>query len=60
MEPNIWIRDASNHYEYIAIYIDDLLIVSKDPQSVTNILMKKNRLKLKGTSPIKYYLGCDF
>ena len=47
-------------YEYIAVYVDDLAIAAKDPESITNILINKHKFKLKGTGPIEYYLGCDF
>ena len=32
-EADIWMRDMGDHYEYIAVYVDDLLIVSKTPKS---------------------------
>ena len=60
MEPDIWMRDMDTYYEYIAVYVDDLLIVSKDPKLITDILVNKYNFKLKGTGPIKYHLGCDF
>ena len=54
-------RDAGDHYEYIAVYVDDLLIASKDPQSIIKSLTDKpNNFKLKGTGPVTYHLGCDF
>ena len=40
--------------------MDDLAIVSKDPQSIISLLTGKHGLKLKGTGPIGYHLGCDF
>ena len=60
MEPDIWMRDMDTHYEYIAVYVDDLLIVSKNPKEITDILVNKYKFKLKGTGLIKYHLGCDF
>jgi hypothetical protein len=42
------------------VYVDDLAIVSEDPEAITDILMNKYRFKLKGTGPIKFHLGCDF
>ena len=30
-EPDIWMRDCGDHYEYIACYVDDLLIASRKP-----------------------------
>ena len=59
-QDDIWIRDKEDHYEYIARYVDDLAIVSKDPQSIIDLLTETHRLKLKGTGPIEYHLGCDF
>ena len=60
MEPDIWMRDMDTHYEYIAVYVDDLLIVSKEPKLITDTLVNKYNFKLKGTGPIKYHLGYDF
>jgi len=57
---DIWMRDKGDHYEYIAVYVDDLMIASKDPDSIIKILMEKYQFKLKGTGPTKFHLGCDF
>jgi len=59
-EKDIWLRDMGDHYEYIAVYVDDLMIVGKDPDSIIKILMEKYQFKLKGTGPIEFHLGCDF
>jgi Reverse transcriptase (RNA-dependent DNA polymerase) len=60
-DPDIWMRDKGDHYEYIAVYVDDLLIASKAPQSIINALeAHPNLFKLKGTGPISFHLGCDF
>ena len=59
-EQDIWMKDMGDHYEYIAVYVDDLLIVSKDPQKVIDMLAVKNKFKLKGTGAISFHLGCDF
>jgi len=59
-EKDIWMRDKGDHYEYIAAYVDDLMIASKDPDSIIKILMEKCQFKLKGTGPTKFHLGCDF
>ena len=48
------------HYEHIAVYVDDLLIASKTPQAIVNLLTDNHKFRLKGTGPIKYHLGCDF
>ena len=59
-ERDIWMRDKGDHYEYIAVYVDDLLIVSKDPAAIIETFQKTYNFKLKGTGPISHHLGCDF
>ena len=59
-EKDIWMRDMGDHYEYIAAYVDDLAIVSRDPSSITDSLVNVFNFKLKGTGPIEFHLGCDF
>jgi len=59
-EKDIWIRDMGDYYEYIAAYVDDLMIVGKDPDSIIKMPMEKYQFKLKGTGPTEFHLGCDF
>ena len=59
-EPDIWMRDKGQHWEYIRMYGDDLAIASKDPLALTGSLETKYGISLKGTGPITYHLGCDF
>ncbi|KAL7527097.1 hypothetical protein ACHAXR_001802, partial [Thalassiosira sp. AJA248-18] len=37
-EPDIWMRDMGDHYEYIATYVDDLTIASRNPQAIIDVL----------------------
>ena len=61
METGTWLRPYwEDHYECITVYADDLLIVSKDPKSIIDVLTNKHSFKLKGTGPISYHLGYDF
>jgi hypothetical protein len=56
-------RQVDNLYEYIAVYIDDLCISSKDPKAITDTLTEQYGFKLKGTGPIDsidYHLGMTF
>jgi hypothetical protein len=53
-------RNAGNVYEYIAVYVDDLAIVAKDPKNITDVHTDKYKFKLKDSGPIKFHLGCDF
>ena len=58
-EPDIWMKDCGDHYEYIAVYVDDLLLVSKNPKLLLDTLTNKYKFKLKGSGRIEFYLGCD-
>jgi hypothetical protein len=60
-DPDIWMRSCGDHYEYIACYVDDLLIASRKPQVIVDALTSApNNFKLKGTGPTTFHLGCDF
>jgi hypothetical protein len=56
-EPNLWYKDMSSHYEYIATYVDDLMIASKDPKQIIKEL--EEDYLLKGVGEPQYYLGGD-
>jgi hypothetical protein len=47
--------DKSSHYEYLATYVDDILIWNKDPIAVIKALEKTYMLKSVGIP--EYYLG---
>ena len=60
-EEDIWTRDAGTHYEYIAVYVDDLMIVSHDPKAIIETLKgEPHSFKLKGVGPVSYHLGNDY
>ena len=59
-EDDIWMRRNGDIYEYMAIYVDDLCIVAKDPESIIDTLQNRYNYKLKNTGEISYHLGCDF
>jgi Reverse transcriptase (RNA-dependent DNA polymerase) len=59
-EGDIWLRLNGDIYEYIAVYVDDLLIAAKDPLAITKCLEESHMFKFKGTGPLKYHLGCDY
>jgi hypothetical protein len=59
-DPDVWMRRMLDHYEYIAVYVDDLAIVSKNPGAITKALIDKYNYKLKGVGPISYHLGGNF
>ena len=59
-EPDIWMRRNGEICEYIAICVDDLAVVAKDPESITQLLIEKCKFKLKATGPVSCHLGMDF
>ncbi|MGH7974543.1 MAG: reverse transcriptase domain-containing protein, partial [bacterium] len=56
-DTNLWYRVFGNTYDYVAVYVDDLLVLGKHPMNVIDILRKK--YVLKGVGPPKYHLGGD-
>jgi hypothetical protein len=54
-DTDLCIVDKSSHYEYLATYVDDILICSKDPMAVIKALEKT--YMLKSVVIPEYYLG---
>jgi hypothetical protein len=54
-DPDLWMVDKSSHYEYLATYVDDILIWSKDLMAVIKSLEKTYMLKSVGIP--EYSLG---
>ena len=62
-EPDVWMRDKGDHYEYICCWVDDLAICSKDPDAIIKELSDpkgKHKYEFKGVGPISYHLGGNF
>ena len=61
-DPDIWMRSSKHgtHYEYIAVYVDDLAICMRDPKALCDTLMEVYKLKLKDMGPLIYHLGCRY
>ena len=59
---DIWMRSSKDgtHYEYIAIYVDDLTICMKDSQAFCDTLKEEYKLKLKTAGPLCYHLGYGY
>ena len=55
---DLWMRDKGDHWEYIATYVDDLLVFSKEPMQIIDTI--KKTYDLKGVGAPEYYLGGDF
>ena len=59
-EPDIWMRPNGDLYEYIAVYVDDLAFVLRQPEDFVERLKASYNFKLKEAGPIKFHLGADF
>ena len=47
-------------WEYVAVYVDDLLVVMKDARKfIEDILTSKHKYIIKGVGPPSYHLGAD-
>jgi len=53
-------QQVDDHYEYVAVYVNDLAITLKDTKAITDALTNRHGFKLKGTGPIEYHLGMTF
>jgi hypothetical protein len=56
-DPDLWMKDCGTHYEYIARYVDDVIVFSKDPMKLMKDL--EQHYVLKGVGKPQYYLGGD-
>ena len=56
-EADIWMRENNDLYEYIAVYVDDLLVTARDPNHILQTLQEQHKFKLKGVGPLMYHLG---
>ena len=56
-DTDFWIKLVDDHYEYIATYVDDVMVYSRDPEAVIRELQCD--YVLKGIGAPRYYLGGD-
>jgi Reverse transcriptase (RNA-dependent DNA polymerase) len=59
-EADIWMRGDNSLYEYIAVYVDELLIAARNPKEIVQTLNEQHKSKLKGVGPLTYHLDCDY
>ena len=59
-DPDLWMRPAGSCYEYVCVYMDNLLVVIKEPETFFPNLEKKQGYKLKGVGDPEYHLGGNF
>jgi Reverse transcriptase (RNA-dependent DNA polymerase) len=62
-DPDVWFRPQhgpnGGYYEYVLIYVDDILCTSHDPKAVMVVLSKTYRLKDDSVGPPSRYLGAN-
>ena len=54
-DPDLYMRECGDHYEYLATYVNDILIFSKKPMEIIEAL--RATYTLKGVGEPQYYLG---
>ncbi len=60
-DPDVWIRDVGDCYEYVCVYVDDLYTALKNPNEFFDALKSDPwNYKLKGVEEPRYHLGGDF
>jgi Reverse transcriptase (RNA-dependent DNA polymerase) len=59
-DPDVWMRNAIDHWEYVCVYVDDLAIMMKDPAQFFKDIKAIGGYNLKGTDEIRYHIGGDF
>ncbi len=60
-DPDVWMRtsrrqDGSPYYEYLLVYVDDLLALSEQPQAIMNDVNSSFHLKPESVGPPDLYL----
>jgi hypothetical protein len=63
-DPDVWMRPAGKdsgelHYEYIFVYVDDILVLSTKPAMIMNTLGIAYCLKEGSVGPPTQYLGAQ-
>ena len=56
-DPDLWMKDCKTHYKYVATWVDNILVMSKEPLKAIQEFKEAGEYKLKGVGAPKYYLG---
>ena len=54
-DPNMWIREHNNGYEYVTVYVDNVIVFSKRAEDIMNDIQET--YKMKGVGKPELYLG---
>jgi Reverse transcriptase (RNA-dependent DNA polymerase) len=58
-DPDVWIKQMSDHYEMVLVYVDDILIFSRNPKQVMDDLGKLYEMKPESVREPELYLGAN-
>ena len=56
---DLLMRDCTDHYEYVTVMVDDILVFSKEPESIIEPIKDVYGYELKGVGSHGYYSGAD-
>jgi Reverse transcriptase (RNA-dependent DNA polymerase) len=59
-EPDFWLKDCDTHYENVCVYVNDIMMMGKDPATFFKDLIEKYKYNLKDVGNPSYHLGGDF
>ena len=57
---DLWIKDCETHYEYICVYVDDIIAASLNADALLEEFRVRAHYKLKGVGQPAYYLGGNY
>ena len=61
VDPNLWMQDVGDVWEYIIVYVDDIIVAMKEAQGFFEALQGPNvGFIMKGVGKPTYHLGADF
>ena len=61
IDPDVWLHDVGEVWEYIVVYVDDIIVAMKDPQAFFDKLQGPSvGFTMKGVGVPTYHLGTDF
>jgi hypothetical protein len=59
-DSDVWMKHCGTHYEYICVYVDDIMHMSKCPEELFTKLKDTYNYSLSGVGEPSYHLGGDF
>ena len=61
VDPDLWMRDAGDLWEYVIVYVDDIIVAMKDAKHFFDELQGLNvGFTMKGVGKPNYHLGANF